>query len=51
MDANGYLWTELKHYTLVQGLNELNYLLTNDINMLLIDVLLNDCVNWIIGVD
>ena len=30
--------------------NELNYLLTNDVNILLIDVLLNDCVNWVIGV-
>ena len=27
------------------GTNELNYLLTNDVNILLVDVLLNDCVN------
>ena len=32
------------------GTNELNYLLTIDVNTLLIDVLLNDCVNWIISV-
>ena len=30
---------------LSSGTNELNYLLTNDVNILLVDVLLNDYVN------